>query len=76
MWPGPGAQAIALSPVTAQRRLIGNEFLQEVMTAASGLSAPFTRIAYFDFNVVDQQYEYFSLDTRAPQMMNERGHRI
>jgi hypothetical protein len=32
----------------------------------------FIRIAYFNYNAVNQQYEYFSLDSRAPQMMNER----
>jgi hypothetical protein len=73
MWPGPGAQAIVLAPAVARRRLIGGKFLEEVMTGATGPSAPFSRIAYFDYNAVDEQYEYFSIDTRAPQMMNERS---
>lgn len=34
---------------------------------------PFTRTAYFNYNAVNQQYEYFSLDSRAPQMMNEQS---
>jgi hypothetical protein len=51
-----------------------NAILEEVMTLAPGSSeTPFTRVAYFDYNIVNQQYEYFSLDTRAPQMMNERS---
>ena len=33
----------------------------------------FNRTAYFNYNAVTQQYEYFSLDSRAPQMMNERS---
>ena len=73
-WPGAGAKAIDLPPAVAHRVLIGGAILQEVMTLApeSG-ETPFTRVAYFDYNAVNQQYEYFSLDTRAPQMMNERS---
>ena len=72
MWPGAAAEAIDLPPAVAHRILIGNAILQEVMTLASGSSeTPFTRVAYFDYNTVNQQYEYFSLDSRAPQMMNE-----
>ena len=75
MWPGAAAKAIDLPPAVAHRVLIGNAILQEVMTlAAQSSETPFTRIAYFDYNTVNQQYEYFSLDTRAPQMMNERSH--
>ena len=74
MWPGAVAKAIDLPPAIAHRVLIGNAILQEVMTLAPGSSeTPFTRVAYFDYNTVNQQYEYFSLDTRAPQMMNERS---
>src|SRR5258708_1289821 len=41
--------------------------------AAGGTkSEAFTRVAYFLYNEVNQQYEYFSLDTRGPQMMMER----
>jgi hypothetical protein len=74
MWPGAAAKAIDLPPAVAHRVLIGSAILQEVMTLASRSSeARFTRVAYFDYNAVNQQYEYFSLDTRAPQMMNERS---
>jgi hypothetical protein len=74
MWPGAAAQAIDLPPAVAHRVLIGSTILQETMTLASESGeAPFTRVAYFDHNAVSQQYEYFSLDTRAPQMMNERS---
>jgi hypothetical protein len=74
MWPGEAAKAIDLPPAVAHRILMGSTILQEVMTPASRSGgAPFTRVAYFDYNAVNRQYEYFSLDTRAPQMMNERS---
>ena len=74
MWPSAVAKAIDLPPAVAHRVLIGNAILQEVMTLASeSRETPFTRVAYFDYNAVNQQYEYFSLDTRAPQMMTERS---
>ena len=74
MWPRAAAKAIELPSAVAHRVLIGDDILQEVMTLASESSeTPFTRVAYFDYNTVNQQYEYFSLDTRAPQMMNERS---
>jgi hypothetical protein len=74
MWPGAAAKAIDLPPAVAHRDLIGSAILQEVLTLAPESSeTPFTRIAYFDYNAVNRQYEYFSLDTRAPQMMNERS---
>ncbi len=46
----------------AERRLIGDKFLQEIMEPVAQASAErFTRIAYFLYNEVNQQYEYFSL---------------
>jgi hypothetical protein len=52
-------------------------FLEEVMEPTTkSVKESFTRIAYFNYNAVSQQYEYFSLDSRAPQMMNERSDRI
>lgn len=74
MWPGATAKAIDLPPAVAHRVLIGNTILQEVMTLGpESRETPFTRVAYFEYNAVSRQYEYFSLDTRAPQMMNERS---
>jgi hypothetical protein len=75
MWPAAGAKALTLPPAVARRRVIGNAFLQEVMESAPGGGDDrFTRIAYLNYNAVNQQFEYFSIDTRAPQMMNERSH--
>jgi Protein of unknown function (DUF1579) len=74
MWPGPAAKPVDLPTAVAHRVVIGDSIVQEIMTLAPNSSeTPFTRVAYFDYNPVTQQYEYFSLDTRAPQMMNERS---
>lgn len=71
MWTGPDAEAIHLPPAVAHRRLVQGEFLREVMKPAqkSGQTS-FTRTAYLNYNPVSQRFEYFSLDTRAPQMMS------
>jgi hypothetical protein len=73
MWPGPGMKALDLPPALADRRLIDGKFLQERMSALPGSSGAFTRISYLNQNPESGQYEYFSIDTRAPQMMNERS---
>jgi hypothetical protein len=73
MWEGPGAEATPLSAAVAERRAIGGGFTQEVMSTPAGAKDSFTRISYFGYNPVNRQYEYFSFDTRAPQMMNERS---
>ena len=74
MWPGFGAEAINLPPAVASRHLMAGGFLQETMEPAKkSEKESFRRTAYFNYNAVSQQYEYFSLDSRAPQMMNERS---
>jgi len=74
MWPGVGAEAVNLAPAVARRRLIAGAYLEEVMQPIKrAAKESFVRTAYFNYNAVNQQYEYFSLDTRAPQMMNERS---
>jgi hypothetical protein len=74
MWPAAGAAPIELVPAIAKRRLVGDSYLQEVMQAAEPNGPQnFTRTAIFDYNAVNKQYEYFSIDTRAPQMMFERN---
>jgi hypothetical protein len=73
MWGSPGARAASLPAAVAERRLVGSDFVQEVMSTLPGSKDSFTRISYFGYNAVNHQYEYFSLDTRAPQMMNERS---
>ena len=71
MWPGPDAKAIELPKATAQRRIVNDAFLHEEMTAAADSQQDaFTRVAYVSFNTINQQYEYFSLDSRLPQMMS------
>ncbi|MGH8201428.1 MAG: DUF1579 family protein [Steroidobacteraceae bacterium] len=73
MWPGPGMKALDLPPALAYRQLIDGKFLQERMSALAGSKDAFTRISYLNQNPESGQYEYFSIDTRAPQMMNERS---
>jgi hypothetical protein len=75
MWPGAGADAVALPAAVARRRVVRGGFLEEVMEGIpGGAGEPFTRIAYFHFNAVTHRYEYVSLDSRAPQMMTETSH--
>ncbi|MGH8128536.1 MAG: DUF1579 family protein [Gammaproteobacteria bacterium] len=74
MWPGPDAQAINLPSAVAHRRLVGGAYLQEIMKPAhQSKQHAFTRTAYINFNPVSQRYEYFSIDTRAPQQMHYRS---
>lgn len=72
VWPDAGATPITSGPYDAERRLIGNAFLQETMTVAPGSAEPpFTRTAYLAFNNANRRYEYVSLDTRYPRIMYE-----
>lgn len=74
MWPGPQEDPIALPPGVAQRRLIGNMYLEEVMRPVddrSGQPGSFNRHALLNYNPVTSRYEYTSLDTRGPQLMVE-----
>lgn len=71
MWPGPGMAAVDLPQSIARRELVRETYLGEVMEPAEASTGPaFTRTAYFSYNPINQQYEYFSLDTRLPQMMS------
>ena len=71
MWPGPNAKAVDLPPAVARRELIRDTYLQEVMEPGGKSGEPaFTRVAYLSYNLINQQYEYFSLDSRLPQMMS------
>lgn len=74
MWPAADAAPIALPPAVAKRQLVGGAFLREAMTQASAQGdGAFTREAWFDYNAVEQRYEYASIDTRAPQLMQEKS---
>jgi len=76
MWPSSGSAPIVLPAATAERHLVAASLLQETMKAAPGSRQQFTRVASFDYNVVSKQYEYASWDTRAPQMMVEKGNTV
>jgi hypothetical protein len=74
MWPAAGAKAVDLPPAVARRRLVEGAFLEEIMEPARKAGQEsFTRTSYFNYNAVTRRYEYFSLDSRASQMMNERS---
>lgn len=73
MWPGPRANPIGLPDAVAHRRLVDGKFLEETMVGLSRSPGEFTRISFLDYNSMSGRYEYFSLDTRLPQMMNERS---
>lgn len=71
MWPAPNATAFDLAPAIARREVVRNAYLQEVMDLAGEPGpAAFTRVAYFVYNTINQQYEYFSVDSRLPQLMS------
>ncbi len=69
MWPASGAAAVELPAAVATRRLVGGAFLEETMTPLAADAGGFTRTALVVYNAVVQQYEYVSIDTRAPQVM-------
>lgn len=64
----PATAPIRLPAARAQRRLVDGAFLEERLTSIDAGPA-FTRVADLVFNPVSRQYEYFSLDSRLPQMM-------
>jgi uncharacterized protein DUF1579 len=74
MWPGAGREPVTLPSAVAQRRLLGGLFIEETMEKAPQAKGDaFTRVACFNYNTVNQQFEYVSLDSRAPQMMTEKS---
>jgi hypothetical protein len=76
MWPASGAAAVQLPPGVAERRLIDGKYLEESMRPTMltpGQPGFFVRNAIFNYNVASTQYEYFSIDTRAPQAMTEKS---
>jgi hypothetical protein len=70
MWTGPDSAPVPLPAATARRRFVHGAYLQEDMTLAAGTDGdPFTRHAVLSRNAVNQTFEYFSIDSRLPQMM-------
>jgi Protein of unknown function (DUF1579) len=77
MWHGPDTKATDLPPAVARRRLIEGAYLEETMTLAEKSErGSFTRVAYLNRNPVSQRYEYFSLDSRAPQQMHYESDKL
>jgi Protein of unknown function (DUF1579) len=74
MWTSAGARPVVLPPAVARRRLLEGGFLEEIMEKPPGAEGDsFTRVAYLNFNALTRQFEYVSLDSRAPQLMVERS---
>ena len=74
MWTGPDAPSVEQPPAIAVRRLAaGGGFIEEEMTLATGSENPFTRTSHLNFNAIDGVFEYFSIDTRAPQQMHDQS---
>ena len=77
MWPGPKTDPVMLPAAIAERRLIRDRYLEEVMhpldvgPEGPEQTASFMRHAFLNYNAVTSRYEYGSLDTRAPQLMTE-----
>lgn len=70
MWTGPDSDPVTLPAATVHRRFVRSSYVEEKMELAKGVeSDPFTRSATVSWNVVTQTYEYFSIDSRLPQMM-------
>jgi hypothetical protein len=79
MWSGPDTPATDLPPAIARRTVVDGKYLEEVMEPAGKSPAPsesFRRHALMNYNSVAKQYEYTSLDTRAPQLMTEISARV
>ncbi|MQA81655.1 MAG: DUF1579 domain-containing protein [Streptosporangiales bacterium] len=68
-WAGPGSDPVTLPAATAHRRLVHDAYVEESMTLAENDDGEqFTRHAVITRNDVNQTFEYFSIDSRLPQM--------
>jgi hypothetical protein len=72
-WAGPGAGPTPLPAAVAERRPVGDAFVQESMSTPLGAAGAFSRHAIFGFNPINRQFEYASIDSRAPQLMSEHS---
>ena len=78
MWPSGGSKAVQLPPAVAERSLLEGKYIEEAMRPVDiqpGQPEYFVRNALLNYNAVESRYEYYSIDTRAPQVMSERGGR-
>lgn len=73
-WAEPEVEATELPAAVVNRRLVNGTYLQEEMTLAPDAPGePFNRSSYINYNGVGGYYEYFSVDSRAPQQMHYRA---
>lgn len=71
MWTGPSSPPVEQPAAIAIRRMAaGGGFIEEEMTLAKASDSPFTRTSHVNFNAIEGVFEYFSIDTRAPQQMH------
>jgi hypothetical protein len=74
VWAAAGADPLLLPPMVAERRLIGDAYLEEDLEPKPGSEQePFTRLAFLFFNLTIRRFEYVSMDTRFPGIMFERS---
>lgn len=74
MWGGPDTNAAPLPPATVRRHMLAETtLLEEMELSAEAEPLAFRRTAVLNFNPVSQRFEYFSIDSRAPQAMLSRS---
>lgn len=77
MWTGPDTEPVALPDAVAVRVMAaGGGFIDEQMSAAKPSKEPFTRTSHINYNAIDGVFEYFSIDTRAPQQMHYQSQAV
>lgn len=69
VYPGPGAQPISASSLTARREMIlGGRYLREELTGTFGGAAS-SRVAILGYNNLDGRFELTTFDTFEPGQM-------
>ena len=75
-WTGANSAPVEGPSATAERRLVDGKFLQESMRSTAqtpNQEGYFVRDSTINYNVVSKVFEYFSIDTRAPQAMTYKS---
>lgn len=74
MWGGPGEDSVGLPAADVRRRLLSDTTVQEDMEVGTDAGdAAFRRNSVLNFNPVTSRFEYFSIDSRAPQFMTSQS---
>ena len=73
-WAGPHVEATELPAAVANRRRVGGAYLQHEKTFAPKTTRDtFVPSGYLNYKRVSGYYEYFSVDSRAPQQMHYKA---